>query len=62
MAHFKIERPSDCLVAIIEAATREEAVAKFEEQYDSELYIDESTAEEYAEFQRDAANDTAWYS
>lgn len=62
MGHFKIERPSDGLVAVIEAATREEAVAKFLEQYDSDLYIDESTAEEYAEFQRDAANDIPWYS
>lgn len=62
MAYFKIERPSDGMVVVIEAGSSEEAVRKFEEQYDSELYVDETTAAEYAEFKRDEAADTQWYS
>lgn len=62
MAFWKIERSSDGFIAVIEADTQSEAVRRFEEEYGSDFYIDESSAAEHAEFQRDAANNTPWYS
>ncbi len=63
MGYWQIERSSDGLIAVIEAATQEEALRKFEEDYASDLMICETTADEYAEFQRDcgASDGHPWY-
>lgn len=65
MGFWRIERAVDGFVGIIAADTREHAERQFDEVYGfsgEDGQIDESDAEEYAEFQRDAANDTPWYS
>lgn len=63
MAFWKVERASDGLIAVIEADTREEAARKFAADYSSDLYVEESTAEEFSEFECDATEDrTPWYS
>lgn len=62
MRYFKIERPSDGFVAVVQAPTPVAAVRQFEEQYEPELYVDETDAEVYREFRRDADNDVPWYS
>ena len=62
MAFWKIERSSDGFVAVVEADNHQRAVEKFEREYGSDVYVEETDAEEYAAFRRDADNDTPWYS
>jgi len=63
VAFWKVERASDGLIAVIEADTREEAARKFAADYAADLYVEESTAAEFSEFECDAAEDrTPWYS
>ena len=65
MGFWRIERASDGFVAIVAADTREQAESQFDARYGfagSDGQVDESDADEYAEFQHDAANDTPWYS
>jgi len=64
MGYWQIERSSDGFVVVVEAENREQAETLFDAEYGlgPDDQIVESDADEYAEFQRDAANDTPWYS
>lgn len=65
MKYWQIERSSDGFVAVVEAENREHAEALFEARYGfggSDGQVDESNANEYAEFQQAAADGGTWHS
>lgn len=64
MGFWRIERAGDGFVAVVEAATREQAEELFDTEHglDEDSLVNESDAAEYAEFKRNEANDTPWYS
>ena len=62
MGFWRIERASDGFIAVVEADTEAQAAEKFERDYGSDVYVEETDAGTYAEFRRDEANDTPWYS
>lgn len=65
MGYWQIERSSDGFLAVVEAETRELAEKLFDERYGfggSDGQVDESNANEYAEFQKAVADGGTWHS